>query len=52
MTIWWYCPKCGKVTDEFESVGQSWLLQQELDELDQQSIIHPCPECKDKNDRH
>jgi len=19
MTKWWYCPKCGKVTDEFES---------------------------------
>ena len=44
MTIWWYCPKCGKVTDEFES--------EELDELAQQSIIHLCPKCKDKNDRH
>tara|TARA_R100000152_G_scaffold20712_2_gene15503 strand:- start:2238 stop:2345 length:108 start_codon:yes stop_codon:yes gene_type:complete len=19
MTTWWYCPTCGKVTDEFES---------------------------------
>lgn len=19
MTKWWYCPKCGEVTDEFES---------------------------------
>ena len=19
MTTWWYCPKCGEVTDEFQS---------------------------------
>lgn len=19
MTIWWHCPECGEVTDEFES---------------------------------
>ena len=36
MTIWWYCPKCNKVTDEFES--------EEFQECPK------CKYSKDKND--
>lgn len=32
MTVWWYCPACGKVTDEFEN----------------DKVQSECPNCKEE----
>ena len=34
MTKWWYCPKCGEVTDEFES----------------NETEVTCPECREEHE--